>query len=53
MWATPAQINQVEPNNVEGLELWAPVQDETVPLEDRVNDVLLQGPEIPVDDANR
>jgi len=53
VWATPAQINQVEPNNVEGLELWAPVQDETVPLEDRVNDVLLQGPEIPVDDANR
>ena len=53
VWATPAEINQVEPNNVEGLELWAPVQDETVPLEDRVNDVLLQGPEIPVDDANR
>jgi hypothetical protein len=53
VWATPAQINQVEPNNVEGLELWAPVQDPTVPLEDRVNDVLLQGPEIPVDDANR
>jgi len=53
VWATPAQINQVEPNNVEGLELWAPVQDPTVPLEDRVNSVLLQGPEIPVDDANR
>jgi hypothetical protein len=53
VWATPAQINQVAPNNVEGLELWAPVQDPTVPLEDRVNSVLLQGPEIPVDDANR
>jgi hypothetical protein len=53
VWATPAQINQVEPNNVEGLELWAPVQDSTVPLEDRVNNVLLQGPEVPVDDANR
>lgn len=53
VWATPAQINQVEPNNVEGLELWAPVQDPTVPLEDRVNNVLLQGPEVPVDDANR
>ncbi|NCQ95676.1 MAG: PEP-CTERM sorting domain-containing protein [Microcystis aeruginosa W11-06] len=53
VWATPAQINQVAPNNVEGLELWAPVQDPTVPLEQRVNSVLLQGPEIPVDDANR
>lgn len=53
VWATPAQINQVEPNNVEGLELWAPVQDPTVPLEDRVNSVLLNGPELPVDDANR
>jgi hypothetical protein len=53
VWATPAQINQVAPNNVEGLELWATVQDPTVPLEDRVNSVLLQGPEIPVDDANR
>ncbi|WP_420372363.1 PEP-CTERM sorting domain-containing protein [Microcystis aeruginosa] len=66
VWATPAEINQVEPNNVEGLELWAPVQDETVPLEDRVNDGLLglacvpgqpncvvPGPELPVDDANR
>ncbi|MCZ8128467.1 MAG: PEP-CTERM sorting domain-containing protein [Microcystis sp. LE19-114.1B] len=53
VWATPAEINQVEPNNVEGLELWAPVQDPTVPLEDRVNSVLLNGPELPVDDANR
>jgi len=53
VWATPAQINQVEPNNVEGLELWAPVQEPTVPLEDRVNSVLLNGPELPVDDANR
>ncbi|NCR14527.1 MAG: PEP-CTERM sorting domain-containing protein [Microcystis aeruginosa SX13-11] len=53
VWATPAQINQVAPNNVEGLELWAQVQDPTVPLEQRVNSVLLQGPEIPVDDANR
>lgn len=53
VWATPAQINQVEPNNVEGLELWAPVQDPTVPLEDRVNIGPLQGPEVPVDDANR
>jgi len=65
VWATPAQINQVEPNNVEGLELWAPVQDETVPLEERINDGLLglpcvpgqltcvPGPELPVDDANR
>jgi hypothetical protein len=53
VWATPAQINQVEPNNVEGLELWAPVQDPTVPLEERINSVLLQGPEVPVDDANR
>ena len=53
MWATPAQINQVEPNNVEGLELWAPVKDATVPLEQRINSVLLQGPELPVDDANR
>jgi hypothetical protein len=53
VWATPAQINQVAPNNVEGLELWAPVQDPTVPLEDRVNSVLLNGPELPVDDANR
>jgi hypothetical protein len=53
VWATPAQINQVEPNNVEGLELWAPVKDATVPLEQRINSVLLQGPEVPVDDANR
>ncbi|MFM6373835.1 MAG: PEP-CTERM sorting domain-containing protein [Microcystis panniformis] len=65
VWATPAQINQVEPNNVEGLELWAPVQDETVRLEDRVNALLpespcvpgqltcVPGPELPVDDANR
>lgn len=53
VWATPAEINQVEPNNVEGLELWAPVQDATVPLEQRINSVLLQGPEVPVDDANR
>jgi len=53
VWATPAEINQVEPNNVEGLELWAPVKDATVPLEQRINSVLLQGPEVPVDDANR
>ena len=53
VWATPAQINQVEPNNVEGLELWAPVQSVSVPLEQRINSVLLQGPEVPVDDANR
>lgn len=52
IWATPSQIDQVAPDDVDGLEVWAP-WNPTVPLEERRNQQVGQGGTEGVPDANR
>lgn len=52
VWASPTVIDQVLPDDVDGLEVWAPINPDA-PLEERINQGVRQSGAEGIPDANR